>query len=65
MWARTLREFTAEKRGRASDLARYLKTSRQNVSRWLASDGTRIPAWAAVHANIWYQTVVHLGSDKQ
>ena len=56
-WLGELRDFLRAKRGRPSTLAKYLCTRRQNTHRWFVEGHTQIPAWAAVHANIWYQRV--------
>jgi hypothetical protein len=56
-WETWLDVFTAylkAERGRNSTLARALQTNRQNTHRWFLQRHTTIPAWAAVHTNIWY-----------
>src|SRR6266851_5549158 len=56
-WLSEFRDFLRGKRGRCSTLARYLFTRRQNVHRWFIECHSQMPAWAAVHANVWFQSV--------
>lgn len=49
-----LKAYLQGQRGRAAELARALGVNRQAVSRWFIGRHCRIPAWAAVTANIWY-----------
>jgi len=52
-WVAMLRTFLAERRGRASQLARHLRVRRQSVSRWFAGPRVVGPAWAHLAANVW------------
>lgn len=56
-WQLELAVWIGQRRGRASELARWLGVSRQQVSRWFVRPTyhwTRIPAWAAVSANVFF-----------
>jgi hypothetical protein len=53
-WMDKLKAYLQEKRGRSAALARGLGVGRQSVSRWFIGRHCRIPAWAAVTANVWY-----------
>ncbi len=54
-WLVEFRKFLKAKRGRSSELAKFLCCRRQNAHRWFVGLHTAIPAWAAVYANVWYQ----------
>jgi len=64
-WCLNFREYLKAKRGRQAEVARALETRRQNIHRWFVRQDTAIPAWAAVHANVFYYQAVRLGRDKQ
>ncbi len=61
-----LRAHLQAKRGRASELARFLGVSRQSVSRWIVRRWSceQIPAWAAVGAMAWYYHQVTAEEDQ-
>lgn len=61
-----LTAYLQGKRGRASDLARFLGVRRQNVSRWIVRRWTceQIPAWAAMGTMAWYYKRVSAAEDE-
>lgn len=53
-WLDKLKAFLQQKRGRSAALSRALGVGRQAISRWFIGRHCRVPAWAAVNANVWY-----------
>ncbi len=56
-WQIRFRAWLLEKRGRQTACAEHLGVRRQNVHRWFVEMHTKIPAWAAVTANVWYASL--------
>lgn len=56
-WQVRFRGWLLEKRGRQTACAEFLGVRRQNVHRWFVEMHTKIPAWAAVTANVWFASL--------
>jgi hypothetical protein len=62
-WLDKLKTWLQAKRGRSAAFSRALGVGRQAISRWFIYRHCRIPAWAAVTANVWYWKNVSSQAD--
>lgn len=55
-WLLILKRYLEMERGRITKLAVHLGVNRQSCWRWFIQEHGRVPAWAAVTANVWLST---------